>query len=864
MIRSPSNRPNYSATLFVCIGVIAEVIVALPTLATAQGTKADYHRAAELSQLTANKVFRDVVEPHWLADGNSFWYRVRTGANTHEYIFVDAEKGTRQAAFDHEKLAQELKEAGVQDATADRLNLEQLQFDAAKHLTTFVRGGQTWGFDATSHKLSRTKSLGRATEPDKKPKPDDSPDPSNDTNDKKPQMVETSITFINKTVGEIEIFWMPDEKGRTSYGRLKPGEEHSQHTFVGHRWLVTDKEGKPLATTAGQEKPASLVVDGKNPPPNIADAEIRPRRRGTAPERPRSPDGKWTASIQEFNVVVKDGKSGEEHRLSTDGTADDPYDGRFFWSPDSKKLIALRTKPGQEHKVYLIESSPRDQVQPKLLSHDYLKPGDELPRPRPRLFDISELKQVPVNDELFANPWSIDQFRWEADSTRFSFLFNERGHQALRIVGIDAKTSQTSTIIDENSQTFIDYSGKMYLRWLDESSEIIWMSERDGWNHLYLYDATNGQVKNQITTGNWVVRSVDLVDSKSRQIWFRAGGIYPQQDPYYVHFARVNFDGSGLTILTGGNGTHKISYSPDQRYFLDTYSRVDQPPVNELRRTSDGKLVCELERADMSALLKTGWQPAEPFVAKARDGQTDIYGVILRPLNFDATKKYPIIEQIYAGPQDAYVPKSFNVNDKARQLAELGFVIVKIDGMGTSQRSKAFHDVCWKNLGDAGLPDRILWIKAAAEKYPYLDLSRVGIYGGSAGGQNSLGAMLTHGDFYKACVSDCGCHDNRMDKIWWNEQWMGWPIGPHYQAQSNVTLAHNLQGKLLLIFGEVDHNVDPASTMQVVNALVKANKDFDLLIIPGSDHGAAESPYGQRRRADFFVRHLLGVEPRGT
>jgi dipeptidyl aminopeptidase/acylaminoacyl peptidase len=367
-------------------------------------------------------------------------------------------------------------------------------------------------------------------------------------------------------------------------------------------------------------------------------------------------------------------------------------------------------------------------------------------------------------------------------------------------------------------------------------------------------------VKNQITHGEWVVRAVDRVDVKNRQIWFQAGGIYPEQDPYYIHYCRVNFDGTGLLVLTQGDGTHSITFSPDRRFFIDTYSRVDQPPATELRRAWDGKLVCELERGDISALAATGWKTPERFVARGRDGKTDIFGVIMRPTTFDPSKKYPVIELIYAGPQGAFVPKRFQALHNTQTLAELGFIVVQIDGMGTSHRSKAFHDVCWKNLGDAGFPDRVLWIKAAAAKYPYMDLTRVGIYGTSAGGQNSLCGLLSHPEFYKVGVSACGCHDNRMDKIWWNELWMGWPVGPHYAAQSNVTNAAKLQGKLLLIVGELDHNVDPASTMQVANALVKAGKDFELLVVPGADHGMG-GPYGVRRMQDFFVKHLLGVAP---
>jgi dipeptidyl aminopeptidase/acylaminoacyl peptidase len=319
----------------------------------------------------------------------------------------------------------------------------------------------------------------------------------------------------------------------------------------------------------------------------------------------------------------------------------------------------------------------------------------------------------------------------------------------------------------------------------------------------------------------------------------------------------VDYDGKNLTRLTAGNGTHSLEYSPDQRFYIDTYSKADLPPTHELRKTEDGSLVCELEQADATELIASGRTLPEPFVAKGRDGKTDIYGLIHRPINYNPTHSYPVIEAIYAGPHGAHVSKGFRASPGQWAMADLGFVVVQIDGMGTNWRSKAFHDVCWKNLVDAGFPDRVLWIKAAAKRYPAIDLDRVGIYGGSAGGQNSLGALLTHGDFYRVAVSDCGCHDNRMDKIWWNEQWMGYPIGPHYDAQSNVTLAKNLTGKLLLVVGELDRNVDPASSMQVANALIKADKDFDLLVIPGAGHGATGTAYGKRRLRDYFVEHLL-------
>ena len=427
---------------------------------------------------------------------------------------------------------------------------------------------------------------------------------------------------------------------------------------------------------------------------------------------------------------------------------------------------------------------------------------------------------------------------------------------------VNPSNAQTRAIINEETETFIDWTNKVYLRSLSDQNEFIWMSERSGWNHLYRIDAKTGATKNKITQGSWCVRDVLDVDEQEQQIWFSASGVYQHQDPYFIHYGRVNLDGSELVWLTEDDGTHSVSYSPNKKYLIDRFSRVDLPEVTTVRRVRDGSLVCELEQGDWNPLLKTGWRPTVPFQAKGRDGQTDIYGVIYLPTNFDPDKEYPVIEKIYAGPHGSFVPKSFSSMTSERELAELGFIVVQIDGMGTSHRSKAFHDVCWQNIGDSGFPDRILWMQAAAKKFPQMDLSRVGIYGGSAGGQSALRALLAHGDFYKAAVSDCGCHDNRMDKIWWNEQWMGWPIGQHYEEQSNVTNAHRLQGKLLLIVGELDQNVDPASTMQVVDALIKADKDFDLIVVPGAGHGIGSGRYGRRRSRDFFVRHLQGVEPR--
>jgi dipeptidyl aminopeptidase/acylaminoacyl peptidase len=436
-------------------------------------------------------------------------------------------------------------------------------------------------------------------------------------------------------------------------------------------------------------------------------------------------------------------------------------------------------------------------------------------------------------------------------------LYNERGHQRLRLLEVTVATGEVHVVIDEFSPTFIHYSsdGKFELRWMADGS-ILWASERSGWNHLYRYSSETRSVLNAVTRGDWNVRRIEHIDEATGEIWFYAVGVRPEQDPYHEHLCRCRWDGSGFQVLTEGDGTHSIEWSPGRRWFIDRWSRVDLPPVTELR-SADGKKICDLETADASELLAGRGRWPQRFAALGRDGKTMIYGLIHRPREFDPSRKYPVVENIYAGPHDYHVPKAFRaVWGHQQQIADRGFIVVQIDGMGTAWRSKAFHDVCWQNLRDGGFPDRIAWMRQAAVAHAELDLNRVGIYGGSAGGQNALAALLWHGDFYRAAVADCGCHDNRMDKIWWNEQWMGVPAGDVYERNSNRENARQLQGNLMLVVGELDRNVDPASTMQVARKLVEANRDFEMMVVPGAGHGACETPWASRRRLEFFVRHL--------
>lgn len=602
-----------------------------------------------------------------------------------------------------------------------------------------------------------------------------------------------------------------------------------------------------------------LVTEGNVPPPT-------PQRhwmevddeKGAAPIT--SPDGKRMAYIKNDNVYVRELSSGVERQLSQDGTLSNYYSSYIQWSPDSKKVAACRIRPVEKRYVYYVESSPVDQLQPRLHKQEYAKPGDELPFKVPAIFDVETGKRLIPQTTLFDKQYHLSAPQWNKDSQGITFEYNERGHKVYRVLEMSAADGSVRPLIEEREAKYVNYP-RIFRHYLSDGKRIVWSSERDNYNHLYLYDRATAKPIRQITRGEWYVREVQYVDEANEQIYFSANGMNPNEDPYLIHYYRIDFDGKHLVALTPEEGMHRVWYSPDHRYLVDTYSMVNKAPVTVLRDARNGRIRMTIEKADISRLTATGWKAPEVFTAKGRDGKTDMWGLIYRPTNFDASRKYPVIEYIYSGPGDQYVPKTFlPYNNWMTSLAELGFVVVQVDGMTTSFRSKRFEEVCYKNLKDAGLPDHMAWIKEAARRYPYMDTERVGIFGCSAGGQESTTAVLLHPEFYKAAYSACGCHDNRMDKIWWNELWMGYPVDDAYAACSNVENAHLLTRPLMLVVGELDDNVDPASTMQVANALIKAGKDFELVVIPGAHHTMGEA-FGERKRYDFFVRNLLQVTP---
>ncbi len=747
--------------------VDADVGSVIPTEPT-DGDQSPFQRPAD--PRADEGAYKMRIVPHWSADNASFWYRNDLAGGAREFILVDAVKGVRARAFDHARLATALSDAGVGGQSADKLPLDDLEFNVAANTMLFRVQGRDWLCDLAAYGLTSVT--------DRKTKPEDR---SSAPGDARP--------------------------GRGFRGRGAPGDRQGSREIA-------------------------------------------------------APDGKWTAFVRENNVFVRSSEGGQENQLSRDGQDKLGY-GMLEWAPDSQTLLAFRIEPGDQKEVYLIESSPPGGGRAKSHSRPYDLPGDKLAKFELHLFDMTTMQ--PVECQVEPMDFGRPRLHWRKNGRSFAFERFDRGHQRFRLVEVDTHSGHECNLIDEKTETFIwsahtEAIDVRHVTWLDKTDEIIAASERDGWRHLYLIDANEGTVTNQITRGEWVVRGVDRIDEDRREVWFRASGMNPGQDPYLIHYYRINFDGTGLVALTEGNGNHTVQFSPDRNYLIDTCSRVDMAPVHELRRVANGERVCELEKADIAELEAAGWKSPEVFTAKGRDGKTDIWGIICRPRDFDRSKKYPILEDIYAGPQGSFVPKTFSARDRYKSLNELGFVVVKIDGMGTANRSKAFHDICWKNLKDAGFEDRILWMKAAAAKDPSLDLDRVGVYGTSAGGQSAAGAVLFHPEFYKAAVANCGCHDNRMDKASWNEQWMGYPVGSWYAECSNIDNAHRLRGKLFLIVGEMDTNVPPESTYRFVDALIKAGKDFDFLVVPGGGHGSGGA-YGQRRMQDFFTRHLLGREP---
>jgi len=612
----------------------------------------------------------------------------------------------------------------------------------------------------------------------------------------------------------------------------------------------------------------------------------------TAPDRSAlrsasvSPDGTWAVFIRDSNLWVHELATGAERPLTSDGVEDFGYGTDnagwvrrnspvLLWSPDSRKIATFQHDARGVGEMHLVST---DVGHSTLTTWRYPLPGDSVIfRIHRVVIDVETARTVRLQmppdphrsttcDHVVCNGVFTD-VEWSPDGSQLAFVSSSRDHKEARLRVADVETGEVRDVLDETVDTFFE-SGDDMVNWhfLPESNEVIWYSQRSDWGHLYLYDLSTGRLKHQITAGDWNVLQLRYIDEENRTLYLTGAGREPG-DPYFQYFYKVGMDGGNLTLLTPDSANHAVTMSPSGRYFVDSYSTPVEPPVTVLRDTN-GATVVEMEEADVSRLLASGWQPPIPFTVKARDGVTDLHGLMYRPANFDPSRSYPILNPLYPGPQSGSVgSRSFRPSRGDKQaLAELGFIVVEVDAMGTPMRSKSFQAAYYGNMGDNGLPDQVTMIRQLAARHSWMDLDRVGIWGHSGGGFASTAGILQFPDFYKVAVSQAGNHDNRNYEDDWGEKWQGlleeYPDGStNYDNQANQLQAENLRGKLLLAHGTMDSNVPPSSTLLLVDRLIAANKDFDLIMLPNRRHGFANEPYMMRRRWDYFVQHLLGADP---
>ena len=757
------------------------ILCSLILLVNAQDalTVKDYENAeSKMGYNTQKYVDRGNVFPNWIP-GDKFWYRVLTPTGS-EFVLVDAVKGTRTVAFDHEKLAASLSAATNKKYTGSMLPFQVINFSEDAKSITFRSDGKQWKYDPQNNSI----------------------------------VADTT--------------------------RLLENAQRSGGFGRGNRGIEV-----------------------------------------------LSPDRTKAAFIKDYNLWVRDIKTNEQKQLTTDGIKDFGYatdnagwtssDGAILrWSPDSKKIATFKQDQRKVGDMYLATTNVGH---PTLRAWKYPLPGDkEIPMIHRLVINVDEAKVIMFNippdphraslSDDISSSGTFDDIDWNPDGTEVAFLSTSRDHKQEKFRIANALTGEVREVFEEVVPTQYESGwGAINWRYLPKTKEIIWFSERDDWGHLYLYDATTGKVKNQITKGNWVVTRLVRVDEKNRLLYFMGSGTQPE-NPYFSQFYKIGFDGKNLTLLSPGAGTHTISFSPSDKYFIDTYSKPDVPSVTVLR-DMNGKQITELEKTDVSRLKAAGWKPPTPFSVKAHDGTTDIYGLMFTPTNLDPNRKYPVVDYIYPGPQGGSVGGwGFSTARGDHQaLAELGFVVVLIEGTGNPNRSKSFHDKYWPDMSTNTLPDQVAGIRQLSQRYSYIDTTKVGIWGHSGGGFATAAAMFRYPDFFKVGISESGNHDNRNYEDDWGERYIGLltknPDGTdNYTAQANQTYAKNLKGKLMLAHGMMDNNVPPYNTMLVVDALTKANKDYDLVIFPNAGHGfGADSPYMMRRRWDYFVKNLLGKEP---
>jgi dipeptidyl aminopeptidase/acylaminoacyl peptidase len=783
------------------MGAAAMVGLALP-LQAQQGramTAADYARAqrAQGGAGAAAASVGGTAQATWLPD-DRFWYATSSGDGS-QYWLVNPARKSRAPAFNHAKVVMALAAAGGGKVEATKLSFTGVEFSSDARTVTFNDGGRRWSCDVAGNKCAN--------------------------------------------IGEATAGGGAGGRGGRGFGG-RGGFGGGRGGFGGRGG--TSSDGHPI---------------------NMA---------------PGTTHGVF---IRDFNLWLVDTATKRETQLTTDGVTDFGYatsnagwttsDAAFgVWSPDGNLFATNQQDERGDGKMYIV-TTPLQGGHPELRAWNYPLPGDSIITTIQRvIIDVNAKRvvrlQMPPDQHRGTQTDNIrtQDLIWSPDNTQLAFISTSRDHKRETVRVADARTGAVRTVFEETSPTQYE----TYVNWqiLWPTNEVIWYSQRDNIGRLYLYDLQTGKLKNQITQGTGNVVGITDLDPKTRTLWYTALGGEAGQNPYFRHLYRVNLDGTRHASLTPGDGDHTAQVSADKKYIVDTYSQTNVAPVTEVRDGTDGHLIMPLEKGDLTALLATGWHPVMPIRMKARDGKTDIYGLMYTPSHLDSTRKYPIINHIYPGPQTGSTSGGWGFRTSGGEpqgLAELGFVVVEIDGMGTPGRNKDFMDAYYGRMGDNTLPDQVAGMKELAQRYSWIDINRAGIYGHSGGGFATADAMFRYPDFFKAGISESGNHDNREYEDDWGERYQGLlvknPDGTdNYTAEANQNYARNLKGHLLLAHGTMDNNVPPYNTLAVVDALIKANKDFDLLLIPNVAHGyGAASQYMQRRRWDYFVKWLLGMEP---
>ena len=806
--------------------VLTIVLLTLVNVNAQQTPEPNYNLASRFSpNKIAKMVHSTSINPNWLRIGNRFWYQYKTSSEGSKYYLVDADKKTKTPLFDNEKMAKWLSEI-----TKDPYE--------AKHLPRF------------NFKFTKD---------------------------------EKAIRFYITSNEKVEV--VEDKKENDKEKKKKPKMEkkvyHLEYKLGGNNLTILDtkkKEKEPWKKWANIAPDSSVVLYSKNY--NL-----------------------YWMNKESFLKAVKDEKDSTivENKWTTDGELNYSYGGRTYgktdtekekekkdkqsiygyWSHDSKKFVFTRTDARHLKDLWVIHTTKKGR--PELETYKYHMAGEQdFYKYEMLVFDIpsKSKKEIELDStlqqsiEIFSHPYKKTYRDDENNPTKLLskrnkiyFSTTSRDRKRLDIHIADINSGEVKTIINEHSNVYIENRGKT-LTLFNNEKEILFWSERDGWGHFYLYDS-DGNLKRQVTNGSFHVDSFRGIDEKNRQVYFVANGIVKDQDPYYAHLFKISLNGTGLKSLNPGDFNTSVNLSDSKRYFINNYSRVNTIPKSELR-DSNGKLVMKLEEADLSQLFATGYKFPEPFKAKAADGITDIYGVIYKPYDFDSIKKYPLIEYVYPGPQTEAVNKSFSPRmDRTDRLAQVGFVVITLGNRGGHPaRSKWYHTYGYGNLRDYGLADKKYVAEQLADKYNFIDIEKVGIFGHSGGGFMSTAAMLVYPDFFKVAVSSAGNHDNNVYNSWWSETHHGideekdadGKITYKYMIDKNQSLAKNLKGKILLATGDVDNNVHPAGTIRMVNAFMKANKRFDFMLFPGSRHGFKDREYWFWRKADYFSKHLLGKE----